>query len=38
MLTVAEDAQLEGEVTTREAAMNLVRNRFGEPEVQQVRS
>ena len=38
MLTVAEDAQLEGSVTTREAALGLVRERFGEPEAQQVRS
>ena len=38
MLTAAEDAQLEGTVTTREAALGLVRERFGEPEVQQVRS
>jgi poly(A) polymerase len=38
MLTVAEDAQLEGAVTTREAALQLVRERFGEPEAQQVRS
>ena len=38
MLTVAEDAQLEGTVTTREAALSLMRERFGEPDVQQVRS
>ena len=38
MLAAAEDAQLEGEVTTREAALNLVRKRFGEPDPQQVRS
>ncbi len=38
MLAAAEDAQLEGEVMTREAAMSLVRKRFGEPEAQQVRS
>ena len=38
MLTAAEDAQLEGAVTTREAALDLVRERFGEPEAQQVRS
>jgi poly(A) polymerase len=38
MLTAAEDAQLEGSVTTHEAALALVRERFGEPEVQQVRS
>jgi len=38
MLTAAEDAQLEGTVTTPEAALSMVRERFGEPEVQQVRS
>jgi poly(A) polymerase len=38
MLIAAEDAQLEGAVATREAALDLVRERFGEPEVQQVRS
>ena len=38
MLMVAEDAQLEGAVITREAALRLVRERFGEPEAQQVRS
>jgi poly(A) polymerase len=38
MLMSAEDAQLEGAVTTREAALDLVRERFGEPEAQQVRS
>jgi poly(A) polymerase len=38
MLTAAEDAQLEGAVTTREAGLGLVRERFGEPEIQQVRS
>ena len=38
MLTAAEDAQLEGVVTTREAALGLVRERFGKPEPQQVRS
>lgn len=38
MLTAAEDAQLEGAVTTREAGLELVRERFGEPEAQQVRS
>ncbi|HEY8309837.1 MAG TPA: CCA tRNA nucleotidyltransferase [Gemmatimonadaceae bacterium] len=38
MLTAAEDAQLEGVVTTREAALGLVRERFGEPEPQQVTS
>ena len=38
MLMSAEDAQLEGSVTTREAALRLVRERFGEPEAQQVRS
>ena len=37
MLTVAEDAQLEGTVTTPEAAMSLVRDRFGKPEVQGAR-
>ena len=31
MLTVAEDAQLEGTVTTREEAMALVRAQFGAP-------
>jgi len=38
MLTAAEDAQLEGTVTTPEAALSMVRERFGEPEMQQVRS
>ena len=38
MLMAAEDAQLEGAVTTQEAALGLVRERFGEPEAQQVRS
>lgn len=38
MLTAAEDAQLEGTVTTPEAALSFVRERFGEPETQQVRS
>jgi len=39
MLTAAEDAQLEGAVSTREAALELVRERFGEPETAgQVRS
>src|SRR5581483_9916273 len=39
MLTTAEDAQLEGAVTTREQALELVRERFGVPEVaEQVRS
>jgi poly(A) polymerase len=38
MLTAAEDAQLEGAVTTREAALSFVRERFGEPELEQVRS
>jgi len=37
-LIAAEDAQLEGAVATREAALDLVRERFGEPEVQQVRT
>jgi poly(A) polymerase len=32
MLTAAEDAQLEGAVTTSKEAMQLVRERFGEPE------
>jgi len=31
MLTVAEDAQLEGAVATREQALQVVRERFGEP-------
>ncbi|HEX5284850.1 MAG TPA: CCA tRNA nucleotidyltransferase [Bryocella sp.] len=39
MLTTAEDAQLEGSVTTREGALDLVRERFGIPETaEQVRS
>lgn len=39
MLTAAEDAQLEGAVTTREDALEMMRERFGEPEaVEQVRS
>ena len=38
MLTAAEDAQLEGSVTTRDAALEFVRERFGEPETRQVRS
>jgi poly(A) polymerase len=39
MLTAAEDAQLEGSVTTREEALQLVRERFGMPEAaEQVRS
>jgi poly(A) polymerase len=39
MLTAAEDAQLEGTVATRQDALELVRERFGEPEVAaQVRS
>ncbi|HTU57224.1 MAG TPA: hypothetical protein VMF89_02305, partial [Polyangiales bacterium] len=38
MLTAAEDAQLEGSVTTRDAALEFVRERFGEPEMRQVRS
>ncbi len=37
MLTAAEDAQLEGVVTSREASLRLVRERFGEPDVQRVR-
>jgi hypothetical protein len=32
MLQAAEDAQLEGSVTTTGQAMALVRNRFGAPE------
>jgi hypothetical protein len=32
MLTAAEDAQLEGAVSTRDEAMQLVRARFGEPD------
>jgi hypothetical protein len=31
MLTLAEDAQLEGALTTREAALALVTARFGPP-------
>jgi poly(A) polymerase len=31
MLTLAEDAQLEGVITTREAALSLVTERFGPP-------
>jgi poly(A) polymerase len=39
MLTAAEDAQLEGAVSTRDAALELVRERFGEPQpAQEVRS
>ncbi|HTU61222.1 MAG TPA: HDIG domain-containing protein [Polyangiales bacterium] len=39
MLTAAEDAQLEGTVSTREDALEFVRERFGEPEAAgQVRS
>ncbi|HEY8311831.1 MAG TPA: HD domain-containing protein [Gemmatimonadaceae bacterium] len=32
MLTIAEDAQLEGAVTTPEQAMKLMRDQFGEPD------
>jgi poly(A) polymerase len=39
MLTAAEDAQLEGAVTTSDQALELVRERFGEPEAaEQMRS
>jgi hypothetical protein len=31
MLQAVEDAQLEGTILDREAAMRLVRERFGEP-------
>lgn len=33
MLTAAEDAQLEGAITTREAALQLIEQRFGTPEL-----
>ena len=32
MLVAAEDAQLEGEVTTREEALAMLRQKFGPPE------
>jgi poly(A) polymerase len=38
MLTVAEDAQLEGAIATREQALALVRERFGDPAKTEVRS
>jgi hypothetical protein len=32
MLEAAEDAQLEGAVTSKQAALAMVRERFGEPD------